>query len=203
MARNKSIFEKWGFVELKDEYKEKLEEMDENEMIDDSFLEQIAAMSEDNNGIEEKLDKFIESYEKNKLLSIEDIYRNSNLVKDTRDSIFIADVFLKTLPENLPVDLKKESVLNILKVSNIVVEDLMTDAYERVDALNTVMEDTVQRTDEIIEKNSVAIRDLERRIEELKNVIEERKKFQNTQNTSIEYEIQKVISIVDFIKPKK
>jgi flagellar motility protein MotE (MotC chaperone) len=65
------------------------------------------------------------------------------------------------------------------------------------------MEDTVQKTEEIVEKNTAAIRDLERRIEDLKNVIEERKKFQNTQNTSIEYEIQKVISIVDFIKPKK
>lgn len=153
--------------------------------------------------IEDKLNTLIEAYEKNKLLTIEEIYRTARLTSDSRKSIFIADVFLKTLPENLPVDIKRTSLLNILNVSNISIEELLTDAFQRIDSLNTVLENTVNTTDEIAQKNDATIRDLEKRIEELRNVIEARRKFQEDQNTLIEYEIQRIINIVDFIKPKK
>lgn len=153
--------------------------------------------------IEDKLNTLIEAYEKNKLLTIEEIYRNARLTADNKRSIFIADIFLKTLPENLPVDIKRTSLLNILNVSSINIEELLTDAFQRIDSLNTVLENTVSTTDEISQKNDASIRELESRIEELKNVIEARRKFQEDQNTLIEYEIQKIINIVDFIKPKK
>lgn len=153
--------------------------------------------------IEDKLNVLIGAYEKNKMLSIEDIYRNARLAGDSKRSIFIADIFLKTLPENLPVDIKRTSLLNILGVSNISIEELLTDAFQRIDSLNTVLENTVNTSEEIIKKNEATIRELESRIEELKNITEIRRKFQDDQNTLIEYEIQRIINIVDFIKPKK
>jgi hypothetical protein len=112
----------------------------------------------------------------------------------------MADVFLKALPENLPLDVKKESLLNIMNVSNIPVDSLLSDAYQRIDALNTVLENTVQTTQSVLESNEASIRELERRIQELRNVIEERRKFEEDQNTLIEYEVQRIIGIVDYIK---
>lgn len=153
--------------------------------------------------IEDKLNVLIGAYEKNKMLTIEDIYRNARLSGDSKRSIFIADIFLKTLPENLPVDIKRTSLLNILGVSNISIEELLTDAFQRIDSLNTVLENTVNTSEDIIKKNEATIRELESRIEELKNITEIRRKFQDDQNTLIEYEIQRIINIVDFIKPKK
>ncbi len=153
--------------------------------------------------IEDKLNVLIGAYEKNKLLSIEDIYRNSRLTTDSKRSIFIADVFLKTLPENLPVDIKRNSLLNILNVSAINIEELLTDAFQRIDSLNTVLENTVNGTEDLVKKNEMSIRELEARIEELRHITEIRRKFQEDQNTLIEYEIQRIINIVDFIKPKK
>lgn len=153
--------------------------------------------------IEDKLNVLIGAYEKNKMLSIEDIYRNARLSGDTKRSIFIADIFLKTLPENLPVDIKRTSLLNILGVSSISIEELLTDAFQRIDSLNTVLENTVNTTEDIINKNEMSIKELENRIEELRNINEIRRKFQDDQNTTIEYEIQRIINIVDFIKPKK
>ncbi|BEP30440.1 hypothetical protein [Helicovermis profundi] len=173
----------------------KLNELSETEKINDTTSEDIE--------IGDKLNEIIGSYEKNKLVSIEEIYRNSRLSSDMKKTIFMADVFLKALPENLPVDIKRESVLNILNVSNINFDEILTDAYQRIDALNTVLETTVQSTEDVIAKNESSIRELESRIIELKNLMEVRKKFEEDQNTMIEYEIQKIINIVEFVKPKK
>lgn len=153
--------------------------------------------------IEDKLNVLIGAYEKNKMLSIEDIYRNSRLSSEIKKSIFIADVFLKTLPENLPHDIKRDSVLSILNVSNINTEELLTDAYQRIDSLNTVLENTIHTTEDIVSRNEASIRELEKRIEDIRNMSEERRKFNEDQNTLIEYEVQKIINIVEFIKPKK
>lgn len=165
--------------------------------------EEVKLENNENNQIEDKLNVLIGAYEKNKLLSIDEIYRNARLTSDMKKTIFIVDVFLKALPENLPTDIKRESVSNILNVSSIKVDDLLTDAYQRMDALNTVLENTVQTTDDLIERNDASIKELESRIEDIKKVVEQRRKFQEDQNTTIEYEVQKIINVVEFIKPKK
>lgn len=153
--------------------------------------------------IEDKLDVLIGSYEKNKMMSIDDIYRASRMEADNKKTIFMVDVFQKTLPENLPIDVKRASVMNIMDVSSINLENLLNDAYKRIDALNNVLEETVTDTENIIEKNNASIVELENRIKELKKVNEVRLQFQEDQTSVIEYEIQKIIGIVDFIKPKK
>lgn len=157
----------------------------------------------DEDDIEDKLDVLIGSYEKNKLLSIEDIYRNARLTLDTKKSIFMVDILSKTLPENLPIDVKRETVLSLMNVSDLKKDNLLNDAYQRIDTLNTVLEETVETSEEIIEKNNKTIDELKKRIEELESINEERLEFQQDQNTLIEYEIQKIINLVDFVKPKK
>ncbi|HKL42320.1 MAG TPA: hypothetical protein VJ962_07065 [Clostridia bacterium] len=157
----------------------------------------------DEEDIEDKLDVLIGSYEKNKLLSIEDIYRNARLTLDTKKSIFMVDILSKTLPENLPIDVKRETVLSLMNVSDLKKDNLLNDAYQRIDTLNTVLEETVETSEEIIEKNNKTIEELKKRIEELESINEERLEFQQDQNTLIEYEIQKIINLVDFVKPKK
>ncbi|GKT17674.1 hypothetical protein ADUPG1_004212, partial [Aduncisulcus paluster] len=52
--------------------------------------------AEDVKQIEDKLDVLIGSYEKNKMLSIDDIYRNSRMEADKKKTIFMVDVFQKT-----------------------------------------------------------------------------------------------------------
>ncbi len=150
--------------------------------------------------IGEKLDVLIESYEKNKFQTVEDIYRVKNLDKDVKQTVFIAEVFMKALPDNLPIDIKKKSTVNILEASGLQKDELLNDAYIRIDALNTVLEDTVAKTAEIRSNNDNSIKELEERIEILKRHIEERVEFEDKQTTTIEYEIQRIINIVDGIK---
>ncbi|HSN65171.1 MAG TPA: hypothetical protein VLS94_00955 [Fusibacter sp.] len=153
--------------------------------------------------ISDKLDLIIGAYEKNKMLTIEEIYRNAHLESELKKTIFMTDVYVKAIPENLPVDIKRETVLNIMNVSNISLDELLNDAYKRIDSLNTVLEETVSTTQEVFNRNDATIRELEKRIEDLRDINKNRKKFQEDQNTMIEYEIQKIINLVEFVKPKK
>lgn len=153
--------------------------------------------------ISDKLDLIIGAYEKNKLLTIDEIYRNAHLESEVKKTIFMTDVYLKAIPENLPIDIKRETVLNIMNVSNISLDDLLNDAYKRIDSLNTVLEETVSTTQDVFNRNEATIRELEKRIEDLREINKNRKKFQEDQNTMIEYEIQKIINLVEFVKPKK
>lgn len=165
--------------------------------------EEAGKMNDIPKDIGDKLDLLINAYEKNKMLTIDEIYRNSHLETDLKKSIFMADVYLKAIPENLPMDIKRETVLNIMNVSNVSLDELLNDAYKRIDSLNTVLEETVSTTQEIFNRNDATIRELEKRIEDLKEINKGRKKFQEDQNTLIEYEIQKIINLVEFVKPKK
>jgi hypothetical protein len=222
----KSIFEKLGLIEPKitDTEEEKMEIETQTENIPDpehvpdlrnlDFEEQKPRVEEMTkvkadepvstpNEISDKLDLIIGAYEKNKMLTIDEIYRNAHLDSEVKKTIFMTDVYLKAIPENLPLDIKRETVLNIMKVSNIGLDDLLSDAYKRIDSLNTVLEETVATTQEVFDRNDATIRELEKRIEDLKDVNKNRKKFQEDQNTMIEYEIQKIINLVEFVKPKK
>ena len=153
--------------------------------------------------ISDKLDLIIGAYEKNKMLTIDEIYRNAHLESELKKTIFMTDVYVKAIPENLPVDIKRETVLNIMNVSNISLDELLNDAYKRIDSLNTVLEETVSTTQDVFNRNDATIRELEKRIEDLREINKNRKKFQEDQNTMIEYEIQKIINLVEFVKPKK
>jgi len=178
-----------------------MKEIDDELSIKENLIYEDQMMLEDD--IEDKLDVLIGSYEKNKLLSIDDIYRNARLTLDTKKSIFMVDILSKTLPENLPIDVKRETVLSLMNVSELKKDNLLNDAYQRIDTLNTVLEDTVETSEEIIEKNNKTVEELKKRIKELESINEERLEFQQDQNTLIEYEIQKIINLVDFVKPKK
>ncbi len=197
MAAKKNIFEKLGLVEPVEE-----EAVDFSEL-DDFTPATEEQMAEETQNIEEKLDVLIESYERDKLMTVEDVYRKASLNKHVRDTVFMVDVLMKALPENLPSDIKRESVANIMKASELKVEDLLNDAYQRIDALNSVLEQTVQVTEQVNAKNEGTIRELEKRIDDLRKDIQNRLKFQENQNSALEYEIQKVINIVEFIKGKK
>lgn len=207
MATKKNIFEKLGIVESTIEEVSEAPEMDafEFQATEEAYItdEPIEVADEQVQRIEEKLDVLIESYERDKLLTVEDVYRKASLNKVTKDTIFMVDVYMKALPENLPSDIKRESVNNIMKASDMKLEDLLGDAYQRIDALNNVLEQTVQVTEEVNAKNEETIRELERRIDDLRKDIQDRFKFQENQNAALEYEIQKIINIVEFIKGKK
>lgn len=137
-----------------------------------------------------------------KLLTIDSIYSCKNLPKNLNESVFIIELYGKTLPDNLPIEVKRQSVLNILQVGSLDVDNLLQDAYNRIDLLNEVLEDVAQKTEEMNETNLGEIAELNRKIDELKQTMANRAKYQQKQNTAIGYEIQRIVNIVEFISPR-
>lgn len=145
----------------------------------------------------------IQLEDKDTIQSVADVYTKSQMEIDKLKTIFMVDQFQKTLPENLPVDVKRTSVTNIINVSNMDLDNLLNDAYKRMDALNQVLEQSAQKTDDIISAKQIDIEKLEQEIGKLQQAIKERKRFQDEQTSIIEYEVQRIVGIVDFIKPQK
>lgn len=138
----------------------------------------------------------------NRIVNIESIYDKSRLIKQMSETVFMIELYNKTLPANLPIDVKRESVLNIVKASSIQIEELLADAYQRIDVLNEVLEDIALKSDELDKENRDEIEALEEKIQELKTRIQKRASYKQSQNAMIGYEIQRIVNIVEFINPE-
>lgn len=138
----------------------------------------------------------------NKLMSIEAIYGCKNLINKVNESVFMIEIYSKTLPENLPTEVKRQSVLNILKASSLDADKLLGDAYKRIDVLNEVLEDVAIKASDLNKQDENTISDLEDKIKALKVEMQKRSQYQQAQNTMIGYEIQRIVNIVEFINPK-
>ncbi len=138
----------------------------------------------------------------NHLMNIESIYDCKDLIKQMSETVFMIELYGRTLPENLPIDVKRESVLSIIRASSIQVDELLSDAYQRIDVLNEVLEDVAQKAEELDSQNKSEIQMLEEKIRDLKNRIEKRSQYRQSQNAMIGYEIQRIVNIVEFIEPE-
>ncbi len=138
----------------------------------------------------------------NTLMEIDSIYSCNDLIRQMSETVFMIEVYAKTLPDNLPIDVKRQSVLNIIKASSIDISDLLSDAYKRIDILNEVLEDVSIKSDELDKESKEEIAELELKIQELKQRIQNRSQYKKSQNSMIAYEIQRIVNIVEFINPE-
>lgn len=130
--------------------------------------------------------------------SIEEIYKASEM-DDVSKSIYRVDEIRSVLPNSLASSTKKESVLGMMQVSGISVEEVIQDAENRKAVLDSVLQSFTESTVKTIEKNTEEIQELEDRINALKEEINNRKLSQEKQEEIINQEIEKIKSIIDFI----
>lgn len=133
------------------------------------------------------------------VINIEDIYRENNLADKTK-SIFKIQEVKNVLPENLPNEALKQSVLGLLRVSDLNVEDLLTDAETRTTILDAALQKVTEETNIIVSNSKESIKELEEKINILKEAITSREKLQEDSESMVNAEKQSIKSIVDFIK---
>ncbi len=136
----------------------------------------------------------------NQVMDIESIYDFNNLLKQMGETIFMVELYSRTLPENLPRSAKRSTVLNILKTSSIDVQSLLKDARDRIDSLQSVSGELVEKIDELDKSNLAEIEELEKKIHEYRLKIQSRDQYKKSQNKVIATEIQRIMNIVDFIQ---
>lgn len=196
-AKKKSLFEKLGLVEAVDQTdEEKSETPQNNKQHEESNNSNVVSMPEN---------KLLKPEQKNKAekLSIDEIYTIYSLSPRTAtNTVYLIDHFLKALPANLPIEIKKQSLNSLLEASHIDLSDLLNDGRDRSDLLNQYLENFTMDLEDIISENKKAIEALKEKIAYHSSVIEERSRTLDEQKSIVKFEIQKISSIVDFVKSK-
>jgi hypothetical protein len=210
MEEKKSFFEKFKLVDRIE--KESLsQEQEQEQEKENTYIDTNSKLVDKDNKmdneeskapIEDNKDSCYknENQGTNKLLSVDEIYFNSNLENKKINTIFLIDSYVKALPENLPTEVKRQAVLNIIKASDMNIDALVKDGQDRLNVLNDFTTIVTDKTSNIITSCEEEIKELYKKIDGYKKLINERQKFQEEQKACIDYEVQKIQSIVDFIE---
>lgn len=195
-AKKKPLMERLGLIELVDGKKTAEHVSDESEIA----ITTNKIVAEENADLldpQEKGDKY--QIEK---LTINEIYNKYNLESYETNTIYIIDSFLKALPNNLPMEVKRQSLLNLIIASRMDINYLLKDGIKRLDVLDKYYQNFSSNVDEIISSNERQIRKLQERIVYHKKLIEDRMNTKEQQKSEIEFEIQKIANIIDFVEDK-
>lgn len=186
MTKKKSILEKWGLVESSEE-EFNLEEVIESQQ-----------------ALAQEVDEYIAqnpsvSFEgEEDFLAVSEIYEKVG-IDDLDKSIFKVDEFGKHLPDNLPSDVKRESVIGILTASGLKLDELLLDAEVRSNSLKEVLELTTEKSAAVVAAKEQEIVELANKIDSLKQDIIDRKAAQENQDSMIDEELSKIDEILKFI----
>ncbi|MFA9422607.1 MAG: hypothetical protein ACERLG_03455 [Sedimentibacter sp.] len=140
---------------------------------------------------------------KKKLLKIDEIYKNFDISTDGINSLSIVESFQKALPDYLPTDVKRQSILNIIASSNVQVENLLRDGNDKLRCLNDFSEAFNNESNEVISGFETEIEKLTEKINSYKTAIDNMKKLHTEQDFTVKYEIEKINNILQFINPEK
>lgn len=135
-----------------------------------------------------------------KLVPVTYVYEKNNIASEGLNTIFMAETYLKALPDYLPNELKRKTVLDIIHSSGMSADKLLKDGEERKKALNNFLQKFSQTTEKIIRDHENEIHKLSESIQANEKAITERKNLQEEQNALINYEVQRLQRIINFLQ---
>lgn len=144
----------------------------------------------------------IAAVRKKKLLKIEEIYKNYDISTEGINSLSIVESFQKALPDYLPTDVKRQSILNIIASSNVKVGNLVNDGNDKLRCLNDFSRLFSDESREVILGFEDEISKLNEKIKNYKTAIDNMRNLQTEQEFTLKYEIEKISNILQFIDPQ-
>lgn len=139
---------------------------------------------------------------KKKLLKIDEIYKNYDINSNGINSLSIVESFQKALPDYLPTDVKRQSILNIISSSNVQVDSLVKDGSDKLNCLKDFSRSFTEESRDVISNFEDEIKKLNEKINSYKTAIDNMKKLQSEQDFTVKYEIDKINNILQFINPE-
>lgn len=126
-----------------------------------------------------------------------------NGLSDTSRSIFKVEEMLSNLPSEMPTATKKQTVQGTLGVFGLTIDELIEDATNRCNVLESVFKQISNANDSDIEQASAQIEQYKENIAELERKINGLKEETNNYNIEFNKEIERINSLVDFIGEEK
>lgn len=123
-------------------------------------------------------------------LPIKEIFEKFGLETKETNTIYLIENFIKALPANLPADVKRQSIINLISASQLDIICLLKDGNKRLEVLNSFYEDFSNNVAEVITSNEKQIRKLNERIAYHNRIIEEKQKMRENQKAEIELSVK-------------
>jgi hypothetical protein len=203
----KSILEKFGLVEkvpVENEHDFNESGQEVLTEVEKAHVEKVhnADIKIEVNNTFEQEDPTVEM--RNKRLSrAEEIYEKYNINNQGINSLFIVENFLKALPGYLPIDVKRESMLNIISSSGVKVENLTSDGNDRLKCLNDFSQSFSYNAKDSISRCESEIKKLSEKVNSYKKAIDGMKELQEEQEAVVRYEVERINNILQFISPQR
>lgn len=204
MSKIMSVFEKLNLVEKNEPEENNISCKDNNHAQEEI---QLKDLEEDNEKMEYKcLEPASEpkntynkvDFKQNRKLTIEEIYSSYGVENSNINTIFMLGNFIDALPESLPYDVRKKSVISIVNSSNADLTMLIDDGKKRLDVLSQFSIDYHASTNNTVEGYKKEIAELRKLINDYEKKIEVNENLLKEQDNIIKYEIDKMKSIIDF-----
>ena len=159
---------------------------------DESFSPQSGVQSAD--WVRQPSDRFIDQF-----LEIDELYEALSLKSKRTETIYLVEEYLKSLPESLPDESRREIVGKIIVASGFDFDILMGDGVLRVKMLKEYAERFAQQTDDYVSARQVELDELEQQILRVRQLVDNRRELHKRQFFTIETEAQRLKDILSFI----
>ena len=140
----------------------------------------------------------VENYT-DRYLSIEELYAVLSVNLKRTDTIYLIEEYLKTLPESLPDESRREIVSKIVAASGFDFDLLIGDGVLRMKMLKEYAERFAKYTDDFVSARNSEVDELEQHIMRIRRMIENRRDLHKKQFFVIEAEAQRLKDILTFI----
>lgn len=210
MPKVMSILEKLNLVEKVNKEKPQYNSLNEKNNIDlgevlkdeKNILEIETTYNEEMKApepvIKEKSCAMEPGIEYEKKMMINEIYSLYGLEKSSTNTVFMLQNLINALPQNLPKDVIKQTVLNIIDASKIDLNELLSDGQKRLEVLVKVMDGYSNQTNKDIAEYKEEIVKLTRLINSYQEQIKIKESMLEEQIQLIKYESQKIDGIIDY-----
>lgn len=202
MSKVMSMLEKYNFVEKVNV--EKTQSANSNEENNIGLDE----VSSDENNIsiveetelikKEEPDIKKTNMEYEKKMMVNEIYSLFGIENSNINTVFMLQNFINALPQSLPKDVVKQSVINVINASNIDLNELLADGEKRMEVLTKVMDGYNSQTNKRIAEFKEEIANLSKLISNCQQQIKTKETMLEDQEYLIESETQKIQGIVDY-----
>jgi hypothetical protein len=135
-----------------------------------------------------------------KKIAISEIYSIHGIENSNINTVFMLKNLINALPQNLPQDVIKQSVMNIIAASNIDLKALVADGERRLKALNNVETGYCSKTNKSISQYKEEIAKLTNQISNYEEQIKNKENMLEEQTYMINEEVENINGIIEFFQ---
>lgn len=129
---------------------------------------------------------------------IEDIY-NQNKLSDVSKSIFKIEELINSLPKEMPNETKKTTVLSMLSIFGLTVDEVVGDGASRITVLDSAKNEIIGCNNDAIANNNGVIEQKKLEIQELEKDNTLREAVIKETDDKVEFEVKRISKLIDFI----